>query len=112
MIKKDIENFLKNEERVANYRLGLSQLKKSGIFELLRILGLPAVVGDGSNTAAQAHQGSWSNGFHTALHVLEDFIELHDKNDPGTIRLTPDYGGTQAALKAGYLTKKDLEDRK
>jgi len=112
MIKKDIVEFLKNEERVSDYRLGLRQLQKSGVFQLLQILGLPAVVGDGSNREAMAHQGSWSNGFHTALHVLQDFIELHDKDDPGSIQLTPDYGGTRAALNAGLLTPKDLEKKK
>ena len=76
-----LENFFKDDERVVKLRQAVRLLNEARVFDLLREMGVPAVVGHGENTQAMAHQGSWSNGFNTCLNEIEHFELLHDERN-------------------------------
>lgn len=110
--KRKLKEFFKNEEKIAALRSGLNELHRSGVFNLLRELGVPAVVGNGSDVNAMAHQGSFSCGFNTCIYELENFEILHDVEViEGKEKLSMDFGGTKKALKDGLLRPEDLKKK-
>jgi len=113
MYKKLIEQFLSRDTSVSDYREGVRLLKRSGFLEVLRRGGYPSIINNGSDLNAMAHEGSWSNGYQTAVNQLEYLEELYaNKVNPNAPRVTPTFGGEKIAEREGYLTKEELKTYK
>lgn len=105
-----VEKFLSVDTNVTTYREALRLLKRCGFFDMLRRGGYPSVTENGSNIAAMAHEGSWSNGYQTAMSQVEHFEELYaNKPDQSAPRVNPDFGGKKLAVREGYLTEEEIK---
>lgn len=110
MYKKLVEAFLSRDINVSKYREALRLLRECGLLEIVRRGGFPSVINNGSDLNAMAHEGSWSNGFQTAVNQLEYLEEYYaNKVNPDGAKLVPTFGGAEIAEREGYLTKAELE---
>lgn len=110
MYKKLIENFLSKDTNVSDYREAMRILKRIGFLEILRRGGFPSVIDNGSNIASMAHEGSWSNGYQTALNQIEYVEEYYaNKSDPNAPRITPTFGAATIAKREGYMNEEELK---
>lgn len=107
--KELIDDFLSKDTKVSDYRTALTYLKRSGFLDLIRRLGHPNVIDNGSNLNAMAHEGSWSNGFQTALNQLEFFEKFYANQIIESPIINPTFGGAAIAKKEGYLSEKEIE---
>lgn len=108
-----VSEFLKKESNVADLRQIVFLLKRSGLLEVIRKMGYPRVVSNGSDLNAMAHEGSWSNGFQTALNQIEYFEKYYtNKPDLSAATVKPSFGGKEVALKNQYLSDEDLKKLK
>lgn len=109
-LELEFQNWLKNTELVGLYREGIENLRRSGIFNLLRRMGVPNRVALGSDVNVMASEASFISGFHTSLEYLQYFEERFRHTEEITKdTLNPTFNGDADAIRAGYLTKKDLE---
>lgn len=109
IVKELIDEFLSKDVNVSDYRTAVNLLKRCGFLNLVRRLGLPSVIDNGSNLKAMAHEGSWSNGFQTGINNLEFFEKFYANRDKVNPVVSPTFGGTKIALREGYLSKDEVE---
>lgn len=110
MMKDLIEEFLSIDTKVSDYRTAVLLLRRSGFIDLVRRLGHPNVISNGSDLNAMAHEGSWSNGFQTGINQLEFFEKFYaNKGSEGSAIINPTFGGAGIAKKEGYLSDKEIE---
>lgn len=107
--ERKIAQFLKNPEQMADYRAGVALLQKSGVLDLLILLGIPKLVAEGSNANIQITQAAWANGWHSAMDCLEDLENRYQHliSEPQEMPL-PSYSNMDMLIKQG-LTKKELQ---
>ena len=104
-----IDEFLSNDNKVSDFRTGIMLLKRSGFLDLVRRLGHPNVINNGSDIYAMAHEGSWSNGFQTGINQIEFFEKLYVLNQTENPVINPTFGGETIAKREGYLSQKELD---
>lgn len=94
---------------VDDYGNGLAALKRSRIFEVLRLLGQPQIPFDGRDVQALATQAARSAGWNAAINILLDFEKLID--EAVTPQTSPQmrYGGLEAAVKSGDILKEEAD---
>ena len=110
MIKKEIANWLNNQEAVALYRQGMSLIEKSGILSVLFRLGIPNLIHLGADANIMASQASWSNGYQTALEQLRYFEELFKGDAKHAVTaIEPDFGGLAEAVRRGDMTSEEAK---
>jgi hypothetical protein len=110
MYKNLVENYLSKDVNVSDYRQALQLLRRTGLLDILRRGGFPNITENGANLAAMAHEGSWSNGYQTAVNQLEYLEEFYaNKTDPNAARVTPTFGAAKIAKSEGYLTEDELK---
>jgi hypothetical protein len=110
IIREELDEWFKSEERIADYLKGVELLERSGALKLLMRLGIPNLIAHGSDLNIMASQASWSNGYQTCLEQLKYFIRMFQPKDEGVQRAMgePDFGGIQRALRQGDIRKEDL----
>lgn len=110
ILQTEIKKFFTNEQKVADYRQAVHLLTRSGFLDLVRKFGFPSIIEQGKDLNAMAHEGSWSNGFQTAIHHVEHMEMLYaNKPEQEKARLSPTFGGAAIAKKEGYLTSDELQ---
>ena len=110
IVGKQIKEFMSKDTNVSDVRQAVLLLRRSGFLGLVRKLGFPSVINNGSDLNAMAHEGSWSNGFQTGLNQLENFEDLFVmKEIEGQHLTTPTFGGAAIAKREGYLSPQEIE---
>lgn len=104
-MSKDLEYLKQDPQFIRNYTIGMKHLQQSGIFPVLRQLGM--VKYPPSATPDQvALIGARSAGFQDCIEVLFNFLEEHIKERPtGGARM--DFGSLDYAVKHGYITENE-----
>lgn len=109
-IPKELQRVINNPDALVLYNEAMSLLFQTGIFDYLRWIARPQMLGSGSDVQAMAAQAARSSGFNEALDLLLNFKEVLEAAIPtAPPSVVPDYGGGQAAVEAGLLTKEELD---
>jgi hypothetical protein len=89
----------------------INLLVKSEFIDFLKDQARPYIVNGGADVNVMASQAAYSAGYHECI---DDIINFKKKYilDEKTARagIIADYGGTQRALKQGYITEEDLDE--
>lgn len=107
ILDEQLSDLLKNTEKVAQYREAMRLLRETGLFDILRRIGMPSIVDDGENLATMAGQAHYSNGYQTCLdHILylERLFSVTRKVDQIPV---PMFNGLQQAVREGKLTSEE-----
>ena len=109
MIKKALKEFHENQESLHLYAEGMSALHRSGIFEILRLIGQPLIVHDGTNPNSMAVQAARSVGWNGAINTLLNFKEVLIDAVKEQANPAPGFSGLDAAVLRGDLLKEEAD---
>lgn len=109
MILEALKRLHSDPKFLDEYGSGIAALKRSGIFEALRLLGQPHLVFDGKDANALASQASRSVGWNAAINTLLSFEALIDEAVTAKTSPTMGYGGLEAAVKRGDLLQEEAD---
>lgn len=110
-IEEIIKNWFKFDQNVGDLRVSIDRLSKSKVFDILRRVGVPRILKDGSDVNVMATQAAYSAGYQRAVNDMEFFEQTFNPEfqTQAAKALTPDFGGKEAALASGAITKEDLK---
>lgn len=105
-MKKELEALKNSPTFVRDYTNGMQSLSNSGIFPVLRQMGV-CQFGTATTVDQVALRGAWSKGFQDAIDTLFDFLELHidSKTDASKVRM--DFGSLRYAVENGLMTEEE-----
>lgn len=105
----ELKLFKENAKAVAAFEAGLSHLKASGVFNLLRQFARPFASDRGESLNAAAYTAAHAEGYNQCLDDLLYFDQkfLVQKLKGKTV--VPDFGGLALAVRQGNLTKEEAE---
>lgn len=98
------------DHQLTDIAVASDALQHTKIVEYCQTKGSPRLVGQGNDIAGQAIAGAWSSGY---LECLDDILRFKEKYLLEALpveRPVQDFGGTQAAVEKGYLTKEEADD--
>jgi len=108
MLRKIIDDFKSQGDKVAKYRQGLELLKQAGFLDLLRKFGYPDIIDNGNNANAMVVQAARSHGFQNAVSHLEFFMEMYLLEDEKDKQVVPSFGADKLLLKEKLMTQDEL----
>jgi hypothetical protein len=116
LVNEKLNQFFKNQYALGKVNTGLQDLEESGVFDILMRLGVPGLadIKEGSVAEVMAMRGSYASGYHDALDYLRGFLSRFAPDAPvnsATVG-SPDFNGTNIAIRNGDITKEDLEGKK
>lgn len=109
-LKEYLARWYRSEAAVGKYGQALLALEDTGALNLLRRMGVPTLINNGSDVNATAAQAAWSNGYQTCLDHIETFVticESYNKKPSDQTSIVPDFGGLREAVSKGDLTAKE-----
>src|SRR5438477_445228 len=109
MILEGLKRLNSDPKFLDEYGSGISALKRSGVFDVLRLLGQPHIVFDGKDVNALAAQAARSVGWNAAINTLLSFEKLVEDAVTPKSSPTMGYGGLEAAVKRGDLLKEEAD---
>lgn len=105
-MNKDLEYLKQDPQFIRNYTIGMKHLQQSGIFPVLRQLGM--VDYPPSATPDQvALIGARSAGFQDCITVLFEFLERHITEKPDGSKIRMDFGSLDFAVKNGFISENE-----
>lgn len=109
MIKKELEKLIKKQDFLDHYREGVAELFKSGIFDVLRLLGQPSLVYDGKDQSAMAAQAARSVGWNAAINTILNFEDILIEVQNSNKTPTKSFDGLELAVVRGDLLKEEAD---
>jgi len=111
MIQSTLQRLIDNPAFLSSYLQGMSLLYSSGVLEALRENGRVAPVSPESPNyeAYQCAVSNWSIGYNCALDQLLHFRELFLEAHEAGITPSMDFGGLDAAVEKGDLTREEAD---
>lgn len=104
-----LEELKNNPNFIKNYGEGIALLKKSGIFDFLRIFSQPVLKDGGRDIASAAAQAAHSNGYNKCIDDLTFFNELYLKPVDARKTTRLDFGGRALAIARGDILPGELD---
>lgn len=108
LLTERLKAWFEDEGSVANYREAIHLLQLSGVFDILRRVGIPVVFDNGENRDVMAGQAHFSAGYQTAIDQLQYFEQMFAVSQQGATMAPPDFGAESEALRRGHLRPEDL----
>lgn len=104
-MNKDLEALKQDPNFIRNYTIGMKHLQQSGLFPVLRQLGMVEYPPSASPDQV-ALIGARSAGFQDCINTLFNFLENHITQKPtGAVRM--DFGSLDYALKNGLISEEE-----
>lgn len=108
MLKKELEILRAREDTLTQYNIAVDALYRSGVLNFLRAVG--RVNRDKADTVEKiALDGAYAAGFQDCLDMIVNFREEFLTPKSTAIQVPADYGGLQAAVERGDLTKEESD---
>jgi len=76
MIKKELLKLAERPDFLDLYSEGMSALYRSGIFDIMRLLGQPELVHEGKDVNSMAAQAAKAVGWNAAINTLLNFEDI------------------------------------
>lgn len=103
MIKDELLRLNRSPNFIKDYGDAIAALKRSGVLEVLKVLGQPLFVFDGKDINAMAAQAARSVGWNAALHALLNIESLIEEAVEPKTAPEMQYGGLDRAVKSGDI---------
>lgn len=103
MLQAELQRLKNSSTFISDYAEFKNALVRSGVLNVMRLLGQPNLIFDGKDANALAAQAARSVGWNGAINTLLNFETLLEALDTNKGSLDMDFGGLERAVKSGDL---------
>lgn len=115
ILEQSCKDFKTNEKALLDYEQGRQHFVLSGLFNVLRRVAMPKLMGIRGDPQSMATEAAFSNGYFQCIDDILYFKErfLLDKEEPGVApNKMMQFGARDKLLKHNILTREELNGLK
>lgn len=109
MIKKQLLKLAEKKDFLDLYSEGMSALYRSGIFDVMRLLGQPELVHEGKDANSMAAQAAKAVGWNAAINTLLNFEDILIEIATPSKSPSVQFDGLSLAISKGDLLEGEAD---